>query len=191
MSKGDETRTRILRAAVEILGRDGPDRLTASALAQEAGVSKATVFHHFDALDDIPVLAFEEIFLAGMERVDGDGHSLEAYLNGLSREVHAILDDELLIRAYFVFLVKGIFEPRLRERLAHSGLELHDALTASLAPRLPPGGGDPAVTARLVEVVLDGLALHQLVMGDHDVLDQAWSLFVDGLTHHGKGAETR
>ena len=189
MSKGDETRTRILRAAVEILGRDGPDRFTASALAQEAGVSKATVFHHFDALDDIPVLAFEEILLAGMERVDDDGHSLEAYLNGLSREVHAILDDELLMRAYFVFLVKGIFEPRLRERLAHSGFELHDALTASLAPRLPPGR-DPAVTARLVEVVLDGVALHQLVMGDQEILDQAWSLFVNGLTHQGKGAET-
>lgn len=186
VSRGDATRARILRAAVEFLGREGPERFTASALASEAGVSKATLFHHFRSLDEIPLRAFEEVFLAGMARVDGDGTSLEDYLHGLSREMHALLGDERFLRAYFVFLLKGIFDPKLREALAESGFEMHRALAATLRPRLPEGA-DPEVTARLVEVVLDGLALHELVMGDHELLEKAWRMFVRGLTRDEDG----
>ena len=58
-SAGERTRTKILQATVRILGRDGPGRFSASSLAKEAGVSKATLFHHFRAIDEIPILAME------------------------------------------------------------------------------------------------------------------------------------
>ncbi len=188
LTKGDATRARILEAAVELLSREGPDGFTASALAAEAGVSKGTLFHHFDALDEIPLYALEEVFLTGMERVEHEGHSLEGYLRVLFREMRVLVDDKRFLRGYFVFLLKGIFDPRLGRRLADSGLEMHRTLAASLGPHLP-AGADADVTARLVEVVLDGIALHELLVGDHDTLVAAWQLFLSGLTRGTEGAQ--
>jgi hypothetical protein len=31
----------------------------------------------------------------------------------------------------------------------------------------------------MVEVMLDGLALHHLAMGDHEMLDRAWKRFTE------------
>ena len=101
--KGDITRARILRAAVELLSRHGPDGFTASALATEAGVSKATVFHHFSTLDDVPVAAFEEVILEGMTRVEGDHTPLGEYLHALSGEMHPIMENERFVAAVYAF----------------------------------------------------------------------------------------
>lgn len=53
----------VQEAAVRILSCDGPDRFSASALAREAGVSQATMFHHFRTIDEIPVVAIEQFWL--------------------------------------------------------------------------------------------------------------------------------
>jgi AcrR family transcriptional regulator len=42
-----ETRQRITEAAVELHGSVGPARTTISAIAKQAGVQRATVYHHF------------------------------------------------------------------------------------------------------------------------------------------------
>jgi AcrR family transcriptional regulator len=43
----DETRRRITEAAVELHGTVGPARTTVSAIAERAGVQRATVYRHF------------------------------------------------------------------------------------------------------------------------------------------------
>lgn len=43
----EETRLRIVRAAVELHGTVGPSKTTIGALAEEAGVSRPTVYSHF------------------------------------------------------------------------------------------------------------------------------------------------
>lgn len=42
-----QTRERITEAAVKLHGTVGPSRTTISAVAEEAGVQRATVYHHF------------------------------------------------------------------------------------------------------------------------------------------------
>jgi AcrR family transcriptional regulator len=59
---GERTRVSILDATIRILGRDGPERFSASALARETGASKATLFHHFRTIDEIPILAMERFW---------------------------------------------------------------------------------------------------------------------------------
>ncbi len=56
---GEATRKEILDAALKLLGRGGPDAFSAGALAREANVSKATIFHHFASVDDILLAAFD------------------------------------------------------------------------------------------------------------------------------------
>ena len=43
----DETRRRITEAAVELHGTVGPARTTISAVAERAGVQRATLYRHF------------------------------------------------------------------------------------------------------------------------------------------------
>jgi AcrR family transcriptional regulator len=160
------------------MGREGPEHFTASALAREVGVSKATLFHHFTSFDEIPLAALEEVLMDAMTRLEDDDVPLPDYLEGMGREMDVIAHDERFLNAYFVFFIKGIFDSRVRERLAEGGFALHRQVMASLSSRLAPDEDAEAV-ARLAEVILDGMALHHLLMGDHDVLDRAWHRFID------------
>jgi AcrR family transcriptional regulator len=172
------TRTRILHAAVRLMGREGPDRFTASALAREVGMSKATLFHHFDSLDEIPLAALEEIFFEMVEDVAEGEVSLSGRLDAFAREMRTLVDNEHFLHAYFVFFIKGMFDPRFRERLSRGAFEMHRRTVEALAPTLATGE-DPEVASRMVEVMLDGLALHHLAMGDHELLDRAWYRFTE------------
>jgi AcrR family transcriptional regulator len=176
-ARGEDTRKKILLAAVQLMGREGPEHFTASALAREAGVSKGTLFHHFSSLDEIPLASLEEVLGDAMTRLEDDELPLDGYLQGMGREMETIAGDERFLNAYFVFFIKGIFDPRMRERLAAGTFRLHQQVTRALARRLAPGEDVEAV-ARLTEVILDGMALHHLLMGDHDVLDRAWHRFI-------------
>lgn len=53
MSKGDETRARILRSALAIASKEGLDGLSIGRLAGEVGMSKSGLFAHFGSKEDL------------------------------------------------------------------------------------------------------------------------------------------
>jgi AcrR family transcriptional regulator len=141
-------------------------------------VSKATLFHHFGTLDEIPLAALEEIFFDVVGEMAGDGATLSRRLDDFARTMRSLVDNERFLHAYFVFFIKGMFDARFRDRLARGALDMHRRTVDVLAPALAPSE-DPEVAARMVEVMLDGLALHHLIMGDHEVLGRAWDRFTE------------
>jgi AcrR family transcriptional regulator len=178
MDGAPSTRTRILHAAMELIGREGPDRFTASALAREVGVSKATLFHHFDTLDEIPLAAIEEVSFAFLGDVASENPTLANLLEHFAVEMRTLVEHERFLRAYFVFFIKAMFDPRFKERLSRGAFEVHRRTVAVVEPHL--GADDDAeITTRLVEVLLDGLALHHLARGDHQTLDRVWTRFTE------------
>jgi len=182
MGRGAHTRARILEAATELLGREGPDGFSAAALARAAGVSKATIFHHFETLNEIPLVALEHLFIDSMARTDAPDLDLTGYLGRLQEDALDVMHTERrFLNAYFVFLTKALFDDRVRERFSAGALQMHEALRSALEPRLPPGTppGEADEVARLAGAVLDGVALHHLVMEDHDRLDRAWGRFME------------
>ncbi|MCQ4214733.1 TetR/AcrR family transcriptional regulator [Streptomyces longispororuber] len=50
-----ERERRLLRTALDVISRDGLHQLTLGRLAQEAGYSKGTVYHHFTCREDLLV----------------------------------------------------------------------------------------------------------------------------------------
>jgi AcrR family transcriptional regulator len=172
-------------AAIELLGRAGPDRFSAAALAREAGVSKATLFHHFEALDAIPLAALEHVLLEALTLESRADLPLRAYLEAVGQDVIAMAQERRdFLNAYFVFFTKALFDPRIRARLAAGVQELHATTKHMLAKRLNGRSArrDIDATARLVEIALDGLGLHLLVMQDTAQLEAAWALLIDLLT---------
>jgi len=55
MSKGEETRERILDRAFRLATRDGLDGLSIGMLAGELGMSKSGLFAHFGSKEDLQI----------------------------------------------------------------------------------------------------------------------------------------
>src|SRR5438552_2140665 len=64
MTKGTETRERILDTAFRLAGRDGIEGLSLGALADELGVSKSGLFAHFKSKEQLQI----DILRTGAER---------------------------------------------------------------------------------------------------------------------------
>ncbi|MBS0470491.1 MAG: TetR family transcriptional regulator [Proteobacteria bacterium] len=170
----DTARNAILNAAVTVLGRDGLDGFTAAALAKEAGTSKANVFHHFATLDEIAIASFE-VFGAAM--LDAAPTGADAgWLRALGDSSIAMAEHQrTLLNAYFVFFTKSLFDARLRERVRATFDPLLERMASQFGPDVP----DAPARARLLAIVLDGLALHLLIAGATGDIRAAWNLFVD------------
>lgn len=184
---GDRSRTAILEATLRLLGRAGPDAFSASAVAKEARVSKATLFHHFGSIEEIPLAAFEQFWLQSLASDTRKLITARDYLEDLGQQViiSAQKNGEFL-RAQVVFLTKAIFDPPLRRRLSASTVHMHRAVIQELAARFPKSlsASEIDATARMAEMTLDGLMI-ALVMrkGSKELAEskRAWTRFVDML----------
>lgn len=100
---GDDTRSRILRSAVDCAGRVGLGGLTAEDVARRAGVARATLYRHFPGGRDEVVAAAvaEEVshffrhLAVEVEVIDGLAGRLE---RGLTVAQHAVGSHEVLQR---------------------------------------------------------------------------------------------
>ncbi|MDX2760481.1 TetR/AcrR family transcriptional regulator [Streptomyces europaeiscabiei] len=187
-----EGREALLNAAVHVVARGGLRRLTYRAVAEKAEVTHGLVVHHFGSRD-----ALVEEALAHTIRTSLDTSSLEPgtgkvadFSTRLSEMVTADLEPGTGKVADFstrlsemvtadpdtqAFQYELLLESRRRPELLPQIRELYDeyfdAARRELG-RILPAGADKALT-RLVFAALDGLVLHQLVLGEPAVTDAA------------------
>lgn len=55
IKKGTEMKEKILRSVLEIVGTTGIQNLSAAAISEKVGISKANIFHHFKSMKEIRV----------------------------------------------------------------------------------------------------------------------------------------
>ncbi|MEU0408383.1 TetR family transcriptional regulator [Streptomyces griseorubiginosus] len=165
-----EGREALLSAAVRVVARGGLRRLTYRAVAQEAGVTHGLVVHHFGSRD-----ALIEETLAHTIRTSMDTSALEPgtgkvadFSSGVSEMVTADPDKQAF---QYELLLESRRRPELLPQLRALYDEYFDATHREL-DRMLPAGADRALS-RLVFAALDGLVLHQLVLGEPEVTDAA------------------
>jgi AcrR family transcriptional regulator len=87
--KSEETRARILEAALRIFRERGFEKATMRDIASEAGVAVGAAYYYFDSKDAI-VMAFyersQERMKADIEEILGKTHTLEARLRSIITE---------------------------------------------------------------------------------------------------------
>lgn len=182
---GDRTRAAILEATIALLGREGPDAFSASTLAKETGVSKATLFHHFGSIDDIPHEALQHLWSQAIAQGSGNSQSVRDYLQELGQHVILLARKRRnFLRANVVFLTKAIFDLQLRRRMAAAALQMHRLMTHALSEKLPKtvSASKIEATARMVEIALDGLMFRLAVIRTSKELAEsrrAWSLLIE------------
>lgn len=82
-----ETRDKLMQAAIDVLLRDGYNRLTMKEVAAAAGVSSGALMHHFSSKAELVVAAtamvYDEAIVRGQrvaQTVDADRRPIEGYI---------------------------------------------------------------------------------------------------------------
>ncbi len=154
------TRDRILDALQDALLEEGPGGATLEAVAERASVSKGGLLYHFRNKDDL--------FAGLLDRLDAGAAAADAATPAdPDAAVRYFLDGSQTAdgpeeRTLLAALRLLGTHPPARERMAR----YLDAWAAGLRRTIP----DP-VTARLVQLVGDGLFLHALLGGGDAPLD--------------------
>ena len=165
--RGTARREAILRAAIELVGEEGPDALTHRAVAERAGVALSATTYWFSSKEEIfreavALAAAEEV--ERLERLVLDLAPRQVTPAGWARELSAALaadfeSDPARPAAMFEFVLEASREPSLRaevERFEAAHLRLAEAgLRAA-------GSDDPEIDARLVVAAITGLMLEQV-----------------------------
>ena len=180
--RGMKTRVRIVKASIAVVARDGLAGLTGAALAAEAEVSKAAVFHHFPSLDLVPLATLDYI----VENLVG---AVQHHATAREYLLHAGLDvlrltaeeaDEAL--AMNALLTGAGHSDALRERMAEVSAMYRDAMAVQIIQRVPHA--EPERAREIADIAIpavDGLATHLLLTGERERLERAWGRLVDSL----------
>lgn len=180
---GEQTRKEILKAVLTLMGRGGPDAVSAGALSKEASVSKATIFHHFASVDKILLAAFD--WRQSLELEGEQSTTARDYLNGLGEQLlRAAQDDPTLLKAQAAFVARAMFDQEMNARLSEGVAEMHGLIAEALRVRLPSSvsGGEITSIALLVELALDGLMVNLVTRNEEPAcFRSAWALFAEKL----------
>jgi DNA-binding transcriptional regulator YbjK len=164
LPRGTARRDAILRAAVELIGEQGPDALTHRAVAERARVSLSATTYWFSSKEEI----FREAvaFAAGeevdrLERLVLDLATRHLTPQAWARELSAALlsdatRDPAQPVAMFEFVLEASREPALRAEVARwetAHLQLAEAGLRAV------GSADPKTDAHIVVAVVSGLML--------------------------------
>lgn len=170
--RGAARREAILRAAIALVGEEGPDALTHRAVAERAGVALSATTYWFSSKDEI---FREAVALAAAEEVErlerlvldlAPRHVTPAgWARALSEALAADLAEPARSVAMFEFVLEASRQPELQEqvlrwesahlRLAEAGLRA-------------AGSDDPQTDAHLVVAAVTGLMLGQLTTPQPD-----------------------
>jgi AcrR family transcriptional regulator len=179
MTNRPNKRDDILAAVVVVLSRDGLQGLSAAALAAEAGVSKANLFHHFGSVDEIVLEAFSR-FALGLEMLDPPkGTGLREWLIGMG-DASFGMDAAAtgFSRAYFVFVSKALFDAKLRLQVLGTVNAASDVVQRIVGEMV--GKEDAARLGDLIFMAGDAMALQLLAFPERrERVMAAWALFVD------------
>ena len=164
LPRGPARREAILRAAVELIGEQGPDALTHRAVAERAGVPLSATTYWFTSKEEI----FREAvaFAAGeevdrLERLVLDLATRHLTPKAWARELSAALlsdatRDPAQPVAMFEFVLEASRDPGLRDEVARwetAHLRLAEAGLRAV------GSTDPKTDAHIVVAVVSGLML--------------------------------
>ncbi len=141
------SRNRLLDAAVEVFARRGYERATIDEIAAEAGLSKGTVYWHFDSKADLFQALLEERFDRPVEAVmeiTRTASPEEPSAPAVSAEVARLFASQpRLVQLMQEYWAAAARDPAMRERYVARQRRLRGALVETLRVRQERLGAVP------------------------------------------------
>ncbi|MBH1941812.1 TetR/AcrR family transcriptional regulator [Mobilitalea sibirica] len=181
--KGEETYSRILLSAIEIISESGISGITASKLSLVSNVSKSNIFHHFKSTSEIPKAVLDMIIRELMKPIGGpNANSLDDYLNSLGYSIVNISDEyKKIYKSFFSFYHESMFNETyqkiLGEYLNASKADMTKQIKRYSSKSLTDQEANTIST--LILTTLDGIGLHFLMKGDKNEYLKVWKLQVE------------
>lgn len=177
LTKGQRTRQRLLRVAVERFGEQGFRATSVSQLSRDAGLTPAAAYAYFADKDAYWAAAIAADLDDLAAELRDDAMRSESPLYELMSGVFFSLDRHPLTQRVFAEGTPDDLQLVLRHPLfAGTTALIADLLaTRKQAGRLP-GDGDPEVMARGIETVMFGLIVTAVRAGLVDDRERLWSV---------------
>lgn len=184
--KGEETFQKILDAALGIISNEGLIGISAANVAQHAGVSKSSLFHHFKSMDSLSEAVLKRV-MESMEHSIDDSKSatVKSYLMAWGEDiVHAAGEQLHVYRAFLSFYHESLFNLNYR-KMMEQFLELTKIKLLSDLKAITKGRvSDNMIQsiATLIIATLDGIGVHVLLGGSPETYFEVWKLQVDSIS---------
>jgi TetR/AcrR family transcriptional regulator, regulator of biofilm formation and stress response len=176
---GSDTRERIMRTTLDLIGQEGLAAVTNRRVATSAGTSLGTLTYHFASQHDLlreSLLLFvdEEVsrleaIAAGLREFDPEVEQVAIEVERTVREAGSRMQGLVEVELH----IHAARDPALRDASRRCFEAYEDLATASLEAL---GVADPEIHARSVVALLYGLALRRIGTGDDDASGTAEAL---------------
>jgi len=176
-SEGGDTRERILRAAYALFYRKGFSRISMDAVAERAGVTKRTIYYHFQSKDEVVAEVLEVQHLHLMREFVSwsgvPGGSPETVIDGLFSKLLDWAGAPGWLGSGFTRLTTELAD--LPGHPARRAAGLHkEAIEDWLSARLADcGANQPEELARQVTLLIEGGMSLAFIHGDTDYIRSA------------------
>jgi AcrR family transcriptional regulator len=181
-------RGQILRAALSCFGEQGYHAATMDDLARAAGLSKGSLYWHFDSKEEVFLALFDgfaTMLYGAWDAAAGSGaDAVEVLRHECELAIAVLSADRLFLLAWAEFLNHPAARTRMGEIYAIARAKLTTTVEGGRAAgTLRPGPPAAQVAGALIGAV-EGLLLQWLVDPDFDLkshFEAAWELLMGGL----------
>ena len=154
----EETRSRLMAAAIGVFARAGFDRATVDAIVQSAGFSKGAFYVHFESKDDLFRAMLEERISRQLDTFRrGVDHTLPMADNVrtlLSAVLGLVRDDPLWAPLYLEFGAHAARNDRVRQQLATMYDHWREILTDILNTSREAGRTRKDIDVKFIAIVI-------------------------------------
>jgi AcrR family transcriptional regulator len=177
-----ETRTRILKAAADLIRRRGYARFRTADVATEAGLSRGAQLHHFPTKDSLVVATLEYVF----EQAQIVSRRRAAAVNRPRDLIEAVIDDarEFFFSEHFMVAIDIVLSTSTDQAVRKQVLDISRkarrpveiAWTEALAASGVPASLAPDIVALTLSLVR-GMALRTLWDNDPKWFDELFAVW--------------
>lgn len=164
----DDTRRRLLEAAIEIAGQEGPAGVTYRSVAGRAGLAHSLVRHYFGTREALLAEALELAIARDLERTHLRSQTIESFVSDLGEEFDRAVDRHLLQFDVVLSAIRGQ-QPIESIRAAYDGYLAEVAETLRQVSIADPDGAWAAV----IFAAIDGLTLQHNIYGSRARTERA------------------
>lgn len=178
IKKGQETRNRILSATAEILAKDGMTGLSAKKIADQGGLSKGLLFHHFSSIDDVLSSLFDMLLKDISDNTPStDVVTLEGFFKQLGdATIYMAIKHETEFCALFQYYNYAMTNEVYKKRITDLKIAMNQMYTQIISTI------ETVSLERLhnivdnIVVTLDALGMHYTLDHDQAKFKRMWSV---------------
>jgi AcrR family transcriptional regulator len=197
--KKEETRKRIIAAAMDLFNKQGVDQTTVEQIAEEADINKGTIYNHFSAKEDIICEHVQQIIreqgpevISQLLQLPDTRSRLIAALHKSMEWMHIELNKDIYEK-YYTYRMR-VSAQNIRDRDLSKSSGFKDVLTAIIDRGKETGeirrDMPSLVLAHHLETYHCMMALYWLIMPDtfsvNKIIEENVDLFLNGAKKQGE-----